>query len=95
MSFFAQLGERLQSRGTLLCIGLDPDRRALPAAYAGADEPLWAWNRAVIEATADLAAAFKPNYAFYEAEGVAGLEALTRTIDCAHAHGVPVILDAK
>ncbi len=95
MGYFAQLDERMRSLGTLLCVGLDPDRRRLPAAYAHDDEPLWAWNRAVIEATADLAAVYKPNYAFYEAEGLAGLEVLRRTIDCAHAHGVPVLLDAK
>ena len=85
----------MRSRSSLLCVGLDPDRRQLPPAFCGAADSLWAWNRAVIEATHDLAAAFKPNIAFYEAEGPAGLEALRRTIDLAHAHGVPVILDAK
>lgn len=93
--FFARLEERAVERDSLLCVGLDPDRRHLPPWLAAADEPLWAWNRAVIEATADLVAAYKPNLAFYEAEGPAGLEALARTIDCAQAHGVPVILDAK
>ncbi len=95
MTYFEQLGERMERLDSLLCVGLDPDRRWLPAALTGVDEPLWAWNRAVIEATADVAAVFKPNYAFYEAEGMEGLAALRRTIDCAHAHGVPVILDAK
>ena len=95
MSYFARLNERIEERQSLLCIGLDPDLQGLPAALAREAEPLWAWNRAVIEATADLVCAYKPNYAFYEAEGLPGLEALRRTIDCAHAHGVPVILDAK
>jgi uridine monophosphate synthetase len=95
MSFFPQLGERMRERDSLLCVGLDPDRRHLPPTLAQVRDPLWTWNRAVIEATADLVAAYKPNYAFYEAEGLAGLEALKRTVDCAHAHGVPVILDAK
>ena len=49
----------------------------------------------MIEATAGLVAAYKPNMAFYEVAGAEGLEALRRTIDCAHAYGVPVILDAK
>ena len=95
MGFFAELDRLIDARGSLLCVGLDPDRRFLPPALAQEPDPLWAWNRAVIEATADLVCAFKPNYAFYEAEGLPGLEALRRTVDCAHAHGVPVILDAK
>lgn len=93
--FFTWLNQRAEEHKSLLCVGLDPDRRHLPVALAHEPEPLWTWNRAVIEATADLACAYKPNYAFYEAEGLPGLEALKRTIDCAHAHGVPVILDAK
>lgn len=95
MSYFARLEERIRERGTLLCVGLDPDPRELAAEKATGEGRLWDWSRRVIEATADLAAAFKPNYAFYEAEGPAGLEALRRTIDCAHAHGVPVVLDGK
>lgn len=95
MGFFVELNQRVRERRSLLCVGLDPDLRALPQAVAGQPDPLWAWNRAVIEATADLVCAYKPNSAFYEAEGAAGLDALRRTIDCAHAHGVPVILDAK
>ncbi len=95
MAFFAELEEVSRRRGSLLCVGLDPDRRVMPEAFAREPEPLWAWNRAVIEATAAYVCAYKPNMAFYEAEGAAGLEALRRTIDCAHAHGTPVILDAK
>jgi orotidine 5'-phosphate decarboxylase subfamily 2 len=52
------------------------------------------FTRAIIEATADLVCAYKPNYAFYEAEGLPGLHALKATID-AIPDGVPVILDAK
>ncbi|MGQ9681369.1 MAG: orotidine-5'-phosphate decarboxylase [Anaerolineae bacterium] len=93
--FFQWLDEVGALHGSLLCVGLDPDRRQLPARYSHEAEPLWAWNRAVIEATAGLVAAYKPNIAFYEVAGDEGLRALRRTIDCAHAHGVPVILDAK
>ena len=95
MSYFARLEERLRGQGSLLCVGLDPDVQQLAAQPAGEDDRLWAWSRRVIEETADLAAAFKPNCAFYEAAGLAGLAALRRAIDCAHAHGVPVVLDAK
>ncbi len=95
MSYLSDLNERMRSRSSLLCVGLDPDRKQLPPAFVGEADPLWAWNQAVIEATHDLVAAYKPNIAFYEAEGLSGLDALRRTIDLAHAHGVPVILDAK
>ena len=95
MAFFAELEDLSRRRGSLLCVGLDPDRRIMPKAFANEAEPLWAWNRAVIEATAEYVCAYKPNIAFYEAEGTPGLEALRRTIDCAHAHGTPIILDAK
>lgn len=93
---------RLRARwdqGTLLCVGLDPEMERLPAAVEGATPAarIVAFNRAVIEATADLVCTYKPNAAFYEAHGVAGVEALQRTIALVHelAPGVPVLLDAK
>ncbi len=94
--------ERLRARwaaGTLLCIGLDPEVERLPANARGASEPerFVAFNRAIVEATADLVCAYKPNAAFYEAYGPAGVEALVRTIALIHerAPGIPVLLDAK
>jgi orotidine-5'-phosphate decarboxylase len=94
--------ERLRARwdaGTLLCIGLDPEAERLPRALAsaGAAEAFVAFNGAIVEATADLVCAYKPNAAFYEAHGPVGWEALIRTIALIHerAPGVPVLLDAK
>jgi orotidine-5'-phosphate decarboxylase len=94
--------ERLRAcwdAGTLLCIGLDPEAERLPGAVRGASAPerFVEFNRAIVEATADLVCAYKPNAAFYEAHGPAGMEALVRTIALVHeiAPAVPVLLDAK
>ena len=73
---------------SLVCIGLDPWGPSMPI------DDIAAFTRAIIDATADLVCAYKPNYAFYEAEGLPGLHALKATID-AIPDGVPVILDAK
>ena len=91
----ASLRERLrhvsEANRTLLCVGLDPD----PASMAVPD--VADFNRAIVDATADLVCAYKPNLAFYEALGSAGIVALERTV--AHirerAPDVIVIADAK
>lgn len=94
--------ERLRGRwaaGTLLCVGLDPEPERLPAPLTHRPilEALVAFNTALVDATADLVCAYKPNAAFYEAHGPDGLRALMRTITYIHerAPGVPVLLDAK
>jgi orotidine-5'-phosphate decarboxylase len=79
---------------SLLCIGLDPDLRRLPTAARAAADPTYAFCMAIVEATADLVCAFKPNIAFFEALGPAGLETLRRLI-ADMPRDVPVILDAK
>ena len=73
---------------SLLCVGLDPDPARMPVADVAE------FNRAIIEATADLVCAYKPNMAFYEAFGIPGLEALRATLD-AIPDWIPVISDAK
>jgi len=75
--------------GSLLCVGLDPDPAQLPP---GID--CLTFLRTVIEATADLVCCFKPNAAFFEADGAAGWEDLRATIAAAPAD-VPMLLDAK
>ncbi|MCX7670765.1 MAG: orotidine-5'-phosphate decarboxylase, partial [Anaerolineae bacterium] len=75
-------------------VGLDPQVEQLPAAVRQAQEPILAFNQAIVEATAPWACAFKPNIAFYEALGNAGLDALRTTLDAIPAD-IPVILDAK
>lgn len=73
-----------------LCVGLDPEPARRPARYPNLSE----WNRAVIAATADLAACYKPNLAYYEALGREGYDLLAQTL-AAIPPEIPVILDAK
>ncbi|MEM4780526.1 MAG: orotidine-5'-phosphate decarboxylase [Halalkalicoccus sp.] len=92
-TFFERLGERIDERDSVLCVGLDPDPTRIPDRLTDRDLPRWAFNRRIIDATHHHAAAYKPNAAFYEDDE--GWRALTETIAYAHGKGVPVILDAK
>ncbi len=77
--------------GSCVCVGLDPDPTKMPI------DDVFEFNRAIIDATQDLVAAYKPQYAFYEAMGIEGLEALEKTIG--HIRDVAphafVLADAK
>ncbi|HEY8739062.1 MAG TPA: orotidine-5'-phosphate decarboxylase [Candidatus Dormibacteraeota bacterium] len=77
-----------------LCVGLDPDLDGLPAGFEPTPDDVLRFVTAIIEATAEFAAAYKPNSAFYEALGPPGMEILEAVIAAAPA-GTPVILDAK
>ncbi|NLF49855.1 MAG: orotidine-5'-phosphate decarboxylase [Leptolinea sp.] len=89
--FFTQLEERVNKTGSLLCIGIDPrpEQLAEPTASAARD-----FSLRMIEATSDIAAAYKPNSAFFEAFGPEGWQALKEVI-AAVPEGIPVILDSK
>lgn len=91
MSFFDLLEMRAREVGSLLCVGLDPAPADLPAPSAAAALD---FCRRLIEATADVALAYKPNVAFFEAYGAAGWAALKEVV-AAVPQGTPVILDAK
>src|SRR5262249_26360629 len=100
MTFLEDLRTRWREGRTWLCVGLDPELERLPATVREGhddEEALVAFTTAIVDATADLACAFKPNVAFYEAYGPAGMRALIRIIAHIHKHhlGVPVLLDAK
>ena len=96
MNFQERLDECLRQSGSLLCVGLDPQPEQLPAAVRQKRDPVLAFSQAIVEATAPWAAAFKPNAAFYEALGPAGLETLRRTIAFIHQRcAALVIVDAK
>lgn len=94
MTFQQHLALAMAQNRSHLCIGLDPDLARLPAGISRDTAGIVAFNRAIIDATADLVCAYKPNSAFYEALGAPGWEALQRTIAAVPAH-IPVILDAK
>lgn len=94
-SFAARLAQAVASSKGLVCVGLDPDPARLPSDLAGDPEPLYAFNRRVVDATAALAAAYKPQIAFYSALGAEGqLVQSIRYIRERAPHAV-VILDAK
>ena len=88
--FLDKLDALLDAGRAPLCVGLDPNPAQLPARYPD----LLAWNRAIIDATSDLAACYKPNIAFYEAQGRDGYDLLAQTL-AAIPPEIPVILDAK
>jgi uridine monophosphate synthetase len=90
-TFFSQLESRIRKIDSLLCVGLDPHPDDLPEFTAAAAKE---FCLRLIEATADLAAAYKPNAAFFEALGPEGIAAL-RDVIAAVPKGIPVILDAK
>ncbi len=89
--FLTRLERACQTHESLVCAGLDPEPERLPV------DDVFEFNRAIVDATADLVCAYKPNLAFYEALGVPGLEALARTIDHIRSvdSNVLIIGDAK
>jgi len=94
LSFVEKLARAVTVNRSLLCIGLDPHSSYFPQVL----EPnfIFAFNKTIIDATHDLVCAYKPNFAFYEVQGLEGLAALRRTIEYVHeVTNVPVILDAK
>lgn len=94
-TFPDRLQRALATSGSLVCVGLDPDLAKLPADLARTPEPLLAFNRRIIDATAELAAAYKPQIAFYSALGrEAELVASIRYLRERAPHAL-VILDAK
>jgi orotidine-5'-phosphate decarboxylase len=95
MHFIASLQQRWRDAGTLLCVGLDPEPARFPAQLRGAPDAVFAFCRAIVDATADAACAFKPQIAHFAALGAEdALQRLVAHIHAAHP-GVPVILDSK
>ncbi len=77
----SELFAQIQFKRSYLCVGLDTDPRLLPAAVRHEPDPVFAFNRRIIDATAPYAVAYKPNLAFYEAQGPRGWESLQRTLE--------------
>ena len=76
----AELINEIKTKKTFLCVGLDPDVDKLPKFLLEEDDPIYEFNRQIIDATAPYCVAFKPNTAFYEAYGLSGLTSLEKTI---------------
>lgn len=98
-SEFYQKLENRWGQGLFVCVGLDSEYGKIPEHLktGSAEDAIFEFNKQIIDATADLACAYKPNAAFYEAEGEEGMRALKRTIAyIKETHPeVPVILDYK
>jgi orotidine-5'-phosphate decarboxylase len=75
-----QLIEQIKSKKSFLCIGLDVDLDKIPAYLLELEDPIFEFNKAIIDATHDLCVAYKPNTAFYEAYGIKGWQSLQKTI---------------
>ena len=86
--------DTIRAKQSFLCVGLDPDPARMPAHLGTGPEAVLAFNRALIEATSDLAVAYKPNVAFYESMGAAGWAVLEETL-AAIPDGCLRIADAK
>ncbi len=71
----------IREKGSFLCVGLDPDLTRLPKFFLQYPDPVFEFNRRVIDATKHYCIAYKPNIAFYEALGTGGWQALAKTLD--------------
>jgi orotidine-5'-phosphate decarboxylase len=87
------IGE-IKAKRSFLCVGLDTDVEKIPAHLKELEDPIFEFNKAIIDATLPYAVAYKPNLAFYEAQGEAGLRSLKKTINYI-PKGVFKIADAK
>ncbi len=76
----SQLVEQIHLKQSFLCIGLDTDLEKVPVHLLEEENPIFSFNKAIIDATHHLCVAYKPNIAFYEAYGIAGWKALEKTI---------------
>ncbi|HSQ45969.1 MAG TPA: orotidine-5'-phosphate decarboxylase [Lutibacter sp.] len=88
---------QIQQKKSFLCIGLDVDLDKIPTHLLTEEDPIFEFNKQIIDATHHLAVAYKPNIAFYEAYGLKGWAALGKTIDYLNAtyHEIFTIADAK
>ena len=75
-----ELYEHIKRKGSFLCVGLDTDIKKIPECLMQEEDPIFTFNKAIIDATADLCIAYKPNLAFYESMGVKGWIAFEKTV---------------
>ncbi len=92
-----QLVDIIKQRKTFLCVGLDTDIKKIPAHLLSSEDPIFEFNKAIVDATAPYCMAYKPNLAFYESLGVKGYAAFEKTVKYLRANYPNhfVIADAK
>jgi len=91
----ANLISKIFEKQTFLCVGLDTDLTKIPKHLLDTEDPIFEFNKAIIDATHRYTIAYKPNLAFYEAAGIKGLQALKKTADYLKNFDVFTIADAK
>lgn len=89
-----ELFQQILAKQSYLCVGLDTDITKIPEHLLGEENPVFEFNKQIIEATEDLCVAYKPNIAFYESLGAKGWEALEKTLEVIPDH-IFTIADAK
>ena len=95
MNFYEKLKHAAQLNRSLVCVGLDPDLKKLPACLAGKKNPIFEFNKAIIDATRDWVCCYKPQVAYYAGQGADAELAMTIDYIREQAPLMPVILDAK
>lgn len=97
MNFKRKLEKIIKTNNSLLCVGLDPDLKKIPKQFLKTQNPIFEFNKSIIDATYDLVCVYKPNIAFYEAYGIDGLKQLKQTIEYLKSSysDIPIVLDAK
>ena len=92
-----ELIRQIREKRTFLCVGLDTDIKKMPQHLLASDDPIFNFNKAIIDATAPYCVSYKPNLAFYEAFGIKGLSAFEKTVSYLKTHypNHLVIADAK
>ena len=90
-----ELFKLIQQKRSFLCIGLDTDLKRIPQHLLNEEDPIFAFNKAIIDATHDITLAYKPNIAFYESLGAKGWISLEKTINYLSQFDVFTIADAK
>jgi orotidine-5'-phosphate decarboxylase len=94
---YLELFEQISRKRSFLCVGLDSDINKIPAHLLSGDDPIFDFNRAIVDATAKYTVAYKPNVAFYESEGAKGWISLEKTVKYIRQNypEIFVIADAK
>jgi len=92
-----QLFEQIQKKRSFLCVGLDSDIQKIPRHLMDTSDPIFSFNKEIIDATAEFTVAYKPNLAFYESLGSAGLVSLEKTVQYLKSKypEIFIIADAK
>ena len=90
----SELIAQIKAKKSFLCVGLDTDINRIPKHLLDAEDPIFEFNKQIIDATKDLCVAYKPNLAFYESMGVKGWEALQKTLNYI-PNNIFTIADAK